>query len=1015
MREGPAGVFSVRRRALWAASIGLALALGTSTVAAAFSAQAGFSATTYASGYPVGAPSGVAFVTGTMYTADPTDSGLYRNATSGTPVRVGTIPGAPTGLAASGTLLYAIDTASNRVVQLDPATGAVLATLATSTNLEGHTASGIAADPGTGDLWVSTTQAFIYKIPALAPRTPAFVLTLTGFPTTFGIAVGSDHSIYVAVEGPGANGVRQITPSLAQSPIGPDYLGARGIGVIPGFIFVNNADGSITKIVIPGVGTGSNAIALTGGAAGSSAAIGSDGCFYASQGSAVVRLANADGSCNLASAAPPPPPPALTLVRTSTNPPLIGNGDQSFSATLANVANPSNIRVTFTVTRGTVPTTYLATTGPNGVASFGYAATTVGTDVVTASAVVNRTTITSNTISVTYPRALDTVPPKITYRITSGAHNAPGPNGAFYSCPNPTLGKPGVTEYCGWYTSPPTVHFTVTRGPGGLTDPIYSCPDFTLTVNSPITGTPTTCNATNGDLVPATFTVVLQALISAPTVTPMATTPVGQYASGTWTNQNVMVSFACATDAALGPSGISQCSSPQTVSAEGTTTVSGAVVDVAGTRVTTTFGPIQIDKTPPVVTATMTTATDGLRYVPGTPTTQDVIVTFSCTDDLDPAPTCPALVRVTAGPSVTVTASDRATNSKSYTFYGINIDRTAPTVTAAITPTPDANGNNALSATVTITATDPSGIGSITYSATGVQKIPTTVVIPVGQPSPFSIPVALNVVGTTTLTYSAVDSLGNVSAARTVTVKIISTQPTTLTILSSSSQPQGATVVSARLLGLGGLPVPGKAVAFAAGAASVSATTDANGVATTTLALAPGSYALTAGFAAVTGYLHSSAGPQTLTVYGLTQFVIWGGNAGGIATGQRVVFWGEHWWDHVTLPEKAKVKDFRGWAVTVIGATWSTKSGNSKPPRPIPTYISVIITTSIERVHGGDTTNGDRGARSRGHASTDDIRSGDEEARIRGNVVGHAILRVDAPHGDEPGMPVSGVVVAVIP
>jgi hypothetical protein len=83
------------------------------------------------------------------------------------------------------------------------------------------------------------------------------------------------------------------------------------------------------------------------------------------------------------------------------------------------------------------------------------------------------------------------------------------------------------------------------------------------------------------------------------------------------------------------------------------------------------------------------------------------------------------------------------------------------------------------------------------------------------------------------------------------------------------------------------------------------------------------------------------------------------------------------------------VKDFKGWADTVNGTTWTTKSGNSKPPETIPTYISVIITSSIER--------------------------GDDKAKIGGNIVGRAILRVDSAYKDEPGKPVYGVVVAVIP
>jgi hypothetical protein len=320
-----------------------------------------------------------------------------------------------------------------------------------------------------------------------------------------------------------------------------------------------------------------------------------------------------------------------------------------------------------------------------------------------------------------------------------------------------------------------------------------------------------------------------------------------------------------------------------------------------------------------------------------------------------------------------------------YTFGGIVIDRTGPTMAAVVTPTPDSNGNNALNATVHLTATDPSGIGSITYSATGAQTIGNTTVGASGAPGSFTLPVWLNAIGDTTVSYSARDALGNVSATGAISVRILATQPTTLTITSSPAVAQGGSV-TARLLAFGTAPVAGQTVNFTAGGLTASAVTNASGVATASLGLAPGAYTVRAFFSGTTAYVSSDAGPQPLTVFGATQFVIWGAN--GVLPGQRVVFWGEHWWDSANLSEKAKVKDFKGWADTVSGVTWTTKGGNSKPPESVPAFISVIITTSIERV---------------------------DRSRIRGNVVGHAILRVHSPYKNDPGTSVYGVVVAVIP
>ena len=990
---------TLRLRVLLAAVIALLITVGVSINAFAFTAQSGFSATTYAT-LPAGAAAGVACIGPVMYVIDRDSGNLYRVPAPGSIALVANIAGGPTALAVSGTLLYATRQAANDVVRIDPAAGAVT-TIATSAQFADQPVNALAADPVTGDLYVTTASGYLFRI--ATPGSPAaaasLFFTFSGAPT-YGIAVDNAHSLYVAVPGGPWNGVWQIAGGN-KGLIDVPFAGGRGLGVVPGYVFSNNADGSIAKLLIPGSGSGSSSTALTGGNAGDLATIGTDGCFYASQGATVVRLADALGGCNLAQAAPPPPPPSLTLQLTSTNAPLIGNGLQTFTATLANASAAANVSVTFTVTRNSVTTmTSTVMTGPNGTAGFGYAAMTPGTDVISASIVLNGNTITSNAITLTWPRSLDTIPPIITYTVT-GDHNAPGPNGTVFSCPNPVLGTRGATEYCGWYTSPPTVHFQV--GPGGGPSGLapYSCPDFTLLVDSPLLGTPVTCTASNGDGIQTAIRVVLQALLTPPTITASASTPSGPYVGGP-TNENVTVTFACASDPALddpttpGNDAISFCTAPITVSAEGYTTVSGSVIDVAGTRANTSFGPILIDKTGPVITATMSTATDGLPYVPGTPTTQDVLVSFSCVDALDPHPVCPSPVRVSTGTSATATASDWAGNTTTSTFGGIVIDRTGPVVTAAITPAPDANGNNALTATLNVTATDTSGIGSITYSATGAQTIPATTVTLAGRPTPATVPVVINAIGTTTVSWSAADALGNMSATGTTSVHVISTQPTTLGITSASALPQGGTVVTARLLGLGGVPAAGKTVAFTIGGATVSAVTEANGVATATLSIPPGSYTLGAAFAGVTGYLPSAATAQTLVVFGPTQFVVWGDNAGAVLPGQRVIFWGEHWWDSVQLAEKLKVKEFKGWADTVNGTTWRSKGGDSKPPETISSYISVIVSNRIEKIDDKD-------------------RPKDDKSKVEGHVVGHAILRVASPYKDEPGKPVYGVVVAVIP
>lgn len=75
-----------------------------------------------------------------------------------------------------------------------------------------------------------------------------------------------------------------------------------------------------------------------------------------------------------------------------------------------------------------------------------------------------------------------------------------------------------------------------------------------------------------------------------------------------WNNSPVTVMFRC-SDAL---SGVVSCSPARTIRTEGTTTVTGAAVDVAGNRSTAIAGPIKIDATPPTVV--INGVTDGAVY-----------------------------------------------------------------------------------------------------------------------------------------------------------------------------------------------------------------------------------------------------------------------------------------------------------------------------------------------------------------------------------------------------------------
>jgi hypothetical protein len=211
-----------------------------------------------------------------------------------------------------------------------------------------------------------------------------------------------------------------------------------------------------------------------------------------------------------------------------------------------------------------------------------------------------------------------------------------------------------------------TIHYTCSDDLSG----IASCPaDVQVSAdgaNQTITRTATD-DAGNS----ATATTVVNIDRTAPVVT--ATRPVAN-ASG-WTNGDVVVTFTC-SDAV---SGMAACSGPVTVSAEGANqVVTGTATDVAGNTATTTTS-VSLDKTRPVITATVVGTKNSVGWYRGA-----VTIHYTCSDNLSGIATCPADVQVGAdgaNQTVTGTATDRAGNRADVSVTGLNIDRTAPAVT----------------------------------------------------------------------------------------------------------------------------------------------------------------------------------------------------------------------------------------------------------------------------------------------------------------------------------------------
>ncbi len=152
-----------------------------------------------------------------------------------------------------------------------------------------------------------------------------------------------------------------------------------------------------------------------------------------------------------------------------------------------------------------------------------------------------------------------------------------------------------------------------------------------------------------------------------------------------WNNTDVTVTFTCGD--AL--SGIASCTAAQTITTEGKDQlVTGTAVDNAGNTATDP-ATVSIDKTTPTITGGPDRAANSNGWYKA-----NVTVSFTCDDALSGIASCtgPQTLGEGVNQSVIGTATDAADNSAEKTVSGINIDKTAPTLSGAPTAAP--NGSN---------------------------------------------------------------------------------------------------------------------------------------------------------------------------------------------------------------------------------------------------------------------------------------------------------------------------------
>lgn len=259
----------------------------------------------------------------------------------------------------------------------------------------------------------------------------------------------------------------------------------------------------------------------------------------------------------------------------------------------------------------------------------------------------------------------------------------------------------------GWNNSAVTVTWTCSDSGSGVVVASISQTVTAEGANQSATGT---CTDNAGNSVSDTQNGINIDLTAPTTSASAAPAP---NANG-WNNTDVTVSFS-GVDAL---SGIDVCSASALLNSDGAgQSASGTCFDKAGNQSSpATASGINIDKTAPTITGTPDRAPNGLGWY-----NADVTVTFTCSDATSGVATCSTPVTLGEGADQTVsgTATDLAGNSASATVSGINIDKTAPTISGAVDRASNANGWYNASVMVSFTCSDAlSGVATCEPPAT---------------------------------------------------------------------------------------------------------------------------------------------------------------------------------------------------------------------------------------------------------------------------------------------------------
>jgi hypothetical protein len=225
---------------------------------------------------------------------------------------------------------------------------------------------------------------------------------------------------------------------------------------------------------------------------------------------------------------------------------------------------------------------------------------------------------------------------------------------------------------------------------------------------------------------------------------------------------------------------------------------------------------------------------------------------------------------------------------------------------------------------------------------------------------------------------------GNYHPADDVTRTVTVTKPTEPPTVSITTPTDGATYYQYESIkaGYSCQPAAGVGIASCVGDVNVGSPIDTN---------TPGTHSFTV--TATDTADNQAHRTVTYNVIGVGTsnggaFVIGDRNAD---VGSKVTYWGSKWSNQNSLSRASAPDSFKGFADSAsalalnLGSSWTTRPGNSsKPPRSVPDYMAVIVSSGIQK-------------------------SG---SAIGGDIVKGVVVKTDPGYDDNPGHPGTGTVVA---